>query len=234
MRSFSTAWYMLVHTRLYVRFGDPHWWPGETPFEVAAGAILTQNTAWSNVEKAIANLKKEGMLQPESICRSSLKRIAELVHPTGYRNQKAGYLKVLSEFVVNDLDGDIASLSEWETDGARRALLLLKGIGEETADSILCYAASKPVFVVDAYTKRIFSRMHPEEFLRPTDGNVPGYDEVRSMVMENLRGDTLLYNRFHALLVILAKENCRAAPLCNGCPLLDICRTGEASLFGNE
>jgi len=234
MESFTPAWFVRVHTRLYLRFGDPRWWPGETPFEVAVGAVLTQNTAWSNVEKAISNLRKDDMLLPEKIHSASVDRIAVLVHPTGYRNQKAGYLKVLSEFIVNKLHGDVASLSEWETGTARRALLSLKGIGEETADSILCYAASKPVFVVDAYTKRIFSRMDPEGFQGGKTGKLPGYGEVRSLVMENIQGDDLLYNRFHALLVILAKENCRTSPVCACCPLMDICRTGEASISGNE
>ncbi|MGA1792992.1 MAG: endonuclease III domain-containing protein [Thermoplasmatota archaeon] len=234
MRSFSTPWFMLVHTRLYLHFGEPNWWPGETPFEVAVGAVLTQNTAWGNVEKAIDNLKSKDMLDPRSIHKAPDDRLAELIYPAGYRNQKARYLKVLSEFIVSDLSGDIATLSEWETERARRTLLSLKGIGEETADSILCYAASKPVFVVDAYARRILSRMDPALLHDGTNGVLRRYSALRSLVMERLRGDHLLYNRFHALLVILAKEHCRSDPICENCPVRDICITGRTSFSVNE
>ncbi|MGA1820633.1 MAG: endonuclease III domain-containing protein [Thermoplasmatota archaeon] len=234
MQSFSTSWFMMVHTRLNLHFGEPRWWPGETPFEVAVGAVLTQNTAWSSVEKAIDNLKGSGMLDPMKINKAPADLIAELVHPTGYRNQKAAYLKVLASFIVNELDGNIASLSNWGTERARSALLSLKGIGEETADSILCYAASKPVFVVDAYTRRVLSRMDPALFNDRSNGNLARYAAMRSLVMEKVRGDALLYNRFHALFVILAKENCRSSPRCGNCPVRDICATGGTSASANE
>jgi len=234
MRSFSTPWFLLVHTRLYLHFGEPHWWPGETPFEVAVGAVLTQNTVWSNVEKAIDNMKTKDMLDPRSIHKVTAHRLAELIYPTGYRNQMARYLKVLSEFIVCELSGDITALSEWDTGTARRILLSLKGIGEETADSILCYAVSKHVFVVDAYTQRILSRMDPALFDDENSIDLRRYSSLRSLVMERLRGDHLLYNRFHALLVILAKENCRKVPICTNCPVGDICSTGRNPLSGNE
>ncbi|MBN1539972.1 MAG: hypothetical protein JW939_07495 [Candidatus Thermoplasmatota archaeon] len=234
MKSFTAGWYMLLHTRLLLHFGDPCWWPAETPFEVAVGAVLTQNTAWSNVEKAIAALKREGMMDPLKISNSSEETLAPMIHPAGYHNQKARYLKVLCGFILDELGGDITSLSGRETETAREALLGLKGIGDETADSILCYAAFRPVFVVDAYTIRIFSRMDPRCFLNRADERPPDRASVRSEVMGSLKADAGLYNRFHALLVLLAKYHCKKRPLCIGCPVRDICSTGTLTQQTNE
>lgn len=234
MKSFTAGWYMLLHTRLLLHFGDPCWWPAETPFEVAVGAVLTQNTAWSNVEKAIATLKKEGIMDPLKISSSSEETLAAMIHPAGYHDQKARYLKVLSGFIHGELGGDITSLSRWDTEAAREALLGLKGIGNETADSILCYAASRPVFVVDAYTLRIFSRIDPRCFRKGVDERLPDHASVRSAVMGALEADAGLYNRFHALLVMLAKYHCRKRPLCIDCPVRDMCSMGTLLRNPNE
>ncbi|MBN1389695.1 MAG: hypothetical protein JXA22_03525 [Candidatus Thermoplasmatota archaeon] len=225
---------MQLFSKLFLAFGDPCWWPGETPFEVAIGAILTQNTAWSNVETAIGNLKKAEMLDPAKVIECSPDRLAGLIHATGYHNQKTEYIKVISNFIVEELGGDISSLSSWDTKDARTALLSLKGVGNETADSILCYAVRKPVFVVDVYTLRIFARMDPRPIIEMDVHEPLDPMAVRSEIMTSLKGDALLYNRLHALLVILAKEYCRKNPKCGACPVHDICRTGVRTMGSAE
>ncbi|MGA1872927.1 MAG: endonuclease III domain-containing protein [Thermoplasmatota archaeon] len=219
---------MLLHTRLYLHFGDPGWWPGGTPFEIAVGAVLTQNTAWRNVERAIENLSSDGLLDPAAMDSAQLGRIASLIRPSGYHNQKAGYLKELARFTVGELNGDISSLSGASVRCERERLLALRGIGEETADSIMCYAASRPVLVVDAYTRRILSRIAGGAFGAVFDGEHHSYHRIQNMVMKALRGDHLLYNRFHALIVLLAKGHCKKKPSCRGCPVSDICGTGSS------
>jgi len=203
--------------RLFARFGSQHWWPAEEPFEVIVGAILTQSAAWGNVEKAIANLKEVGALSPGKLRRLSLSRLAKLVHPCGYYNAKALKLKSFAFWLGNRYDDDLNRLFACDTEELRQQLLSVHGIGQETADSILLYAADKPVFVVDAYTRRIFSRIG----LTPAKDSYAGY---QAFFMDNLPADAGLFNEYHALLVRLGKEVCRRRPLCSRCCLGDICQ----------
>jgi len=206
-----------IYNRLMARYGPQHWWPAQEPFEVIVGAILTQSAAWVNVEKAIANLKSARALSPAALRRLPLSEIARLIHPCGYYNAKALKLKAfvrwLGERFNDDLDGLFAS----NANSLRKQLLSIHGIGEETADSIILYAAGKPVFVVDAYTRRILSRIG----LAPDSNSYAAY---QALFMNNLPADTTLFNEYHALLVCLGKNVCRRRPLCLQCCLASICR----------
>ncbi len=194
-------------------FGDLGWWPARTGFEVVVGAVLTQNTAWSNVEKAIEALRRGKLMEPRVISRLESARLAELIRPAGYYRVKAERLKEVSRFLMEECGGKLWKLKKKDTDRLRARLLSVKGIGPETADSILVYALDKPVFVVDAYTKRIFSR-------HGLAGEKAPYDEVRSLVEENFPADTRVLNQFHALLVETGKRFCKKKKgLCGGCPL---------------
>ena len=206
-----------IYRRLLGRFGPQHWWPAEEPFEVIVGAILTQSAAWGNVEKAINNLKAAGALSPAKLRRLHLPRLAELVHPCGYYNAKALKLKSFAFWLGNHYDDDLNRLFAVGTDDLRRQLLSVHGIGQETADSILLYAAGKPVFVIDAYTRRILSRIG----LTPEKDSYAGY---QSFFMENLPPDAETFNEYHALLVCQGKNICRRPPLCPQCCLNDICQ----------
>lgn len=202
-----------IYNRLYAFFGPQQWWPGESPFEVMVGAVLTQNTNWSNVEKAIDNLKGAGALSLAKMSALPPALLAEYIRPAGYFNIKAGRLHNLFTLIREQYAGSLESLFSEETDTLRRVLLSVKGIGPETADSILLYAVERPVFVVDAYTYRILVRhdLIPEEY---------GYEEIRELFMENLEPDSTLYNEFHALLVCAGKEFCKKSkPQCERCPL---------------
>jgi endonuclease III related protein len=193
--------------------GPSRWWPGDTPFEVAVGAILTQNAAWINVERAIGNLKSASVLDPETLYALPEERLAELVRPAGYFRLKASRLKHFLAFLKNECAFNLNALAAFEVMQARDMLLGVKGIGPETADSILLYACEMPVFVVDAYTGRILSRhgLIPEE----TD-----YAELQAFFMDILPEDVKLFNEFHALLVRVGKDFCkRKAGLCRDCPL---------------
>jgi endonuclease-3 related protein len=214
---------MEIYEHLEGYFGPQHWWPAETPFEVIIGAILTQSAAWRNVEKAINNLKEAGVLSPEALRRLSLKELGALIKPCGYYNSKAIKIKAFVDWLGLNYGDDLNSLFAEDTPELRQKLLSVHGIGEETADSIILYAADKPVFVIDAYTKRIFSRMG----LLPENVD---YSRCREFFMSNLPQDALLYNEYHALLVALGKKFCRKQPLCVGCPLSGICRAGRQSL----
>ncbi|MFC1992523.1 endonuclease III domain-containing protein [Chloroflexota bacterium] len=205
-----------IYHRLLKRYEPRHWWPAKEPFEVIAGAILTQAAAWSNVEKAIANLRESEALSARALRQLSLPEIAGLIRPSGYYNAKALKLKSFAlwlESYDDDLDklfaGDIAPL--------RQQLLSVHGIGEETADSIILYAAGKPIFVIDAYTRRIISRIG----LAPHGNN---YSAYQSLFMDNLPADVQLFNEYHALLICLGKNDCRNRPLCQHCCLNDICQ----------
>ena len=190
-----------IYNRLYAHFGPRHWWPAQTPFEVMVGAILTQNTAWSNVEKAIRNLKKERALTPGKIRKIPQEKLATLIRPSGFYNEKAKKLKEFVKFLKPNAEY------------SREELLNIKGIGKETADSILLYAFNKPAFVVDAYTKRIFSRHY---FL----GKNADYDEIQRFFTGNLPNKTKLFNEYHALIVELGKNYCKKnSPICKICPL---------------
>lgn len=206
------------HDLMLARFGPQHWWPGDSPFEIMLGAILTQNTAWANVEKAIANLRQAGLLSCRAILALPDGDLAGLIRPAGYFNVKSLRLKALCRFIEQSGHaGDPARLGRIGTmDQVRRALLAVNGVGEETADAILLYALGLPVFVVDAYTRRIFTR------LGLLHGNET-YSGIKSFFEAGLTRDTRLYNEYHALIVRLGKDYCRPRPRCAGCPLQPIC-----------
>lgn len=201
-----------IYTALYNHFGPQNWWPGDTPFEVCVGAILTQNTAWQNVEKAIANLKKEKLLDPHRINKLTVKNLARLIKPSGYFNIKAKRLKNFISFLCERYDGKVDKMFSNNSGHLRNYLLIINGIGPETADSILLYAGNIPIFVVDAYTKRIFHR------LKFTSEDIT-YHDMQQFFMKNLPVDAMLFNEYHALIVMLGKNYCRKRPLCNLCPL---------------
>lgn len=202
----------LVYDRLLSFFGPQNWWPAETPFEVIVGAILTQNTAWKNIARASGNLRAHGLLSLEAMCAVPEPSLAELVRPSGYYNQKARKLKAFCRHVHNSGHGGLDELLDLETDALRSELLQIRGVGPETADSVVLYAAHKPSFVVDTYTHRIFSR----------HGWVPessGYDELRDYFMDCLEPDVEFFQELHALLVRTGHLFCRKTPLCGDCPL---------------
>jgi endonuclease-3 related protein len=196
--------------------GPQHWWPAEEPFEVMVGAVLTQAAAWHNVEKAVVNLKNAGALSPEELRRLSLSDVATLIRPCIYYNVKARKLKALADWLGEYCRDNLGRLSDVSTDRLRQQLLSVWGIGEETADSIILYAVGKPVFVIDAYTRRIINRVG----LAP-DGD--SYTAYQSLFMDNLAADVAVFNEYHALLVCLSKDVCRKNPLCQQCCLQDIC-----------
>ena len=195
-------------------FGPQDWWPAETELEVMVGAVLTQNTNWGNVEKAISNLKKQGMLSLQGLFTSSAPELAEAIRPAGYFNIKAKRLKNLIGFIVKRYGSDLEVFLGEETHALREALVSVKGIGPETADSILLYAAHRPVFVIDAYTYRILSRHGMIE-------QEASYHELQQLFMNNLPEDIDMFNEFHALLVRTGKQYCRKKPHCQLCPLLE-------------
>ena len=204
-----------IYDKLFKAYGPQQWWPGDTPFEVIIGAILTQNTNWTNVEKAIANLKSKDILTPEGAKDIATHELAELIRPSGYFNIKAKRLKEFISFLFDEFDGDLGKMFSLDLKKLRHKLLEVKGIGPETADSILLYAGNYLTFVVDAYTKRIFSRLgllHEEHT----------YHQVQEFFMDNLEDEVQLFNEYHALIVNHAKEHCRTKPLCTGCPLIDL------------
>jgi endonuclease-3 related protein len=193
-------------------YGPQHWWPAESRFEVIIGAILTQNTNWKNVEKAIINLRQKGLLSPGALRRVRRKRLASLIRPSGYFNIKADRIKSFLDFLWAEHNGSLKSLFKERTEVLREKLLKVKGIGPETADSILLYAAERPVFVVDAYTRRILSR-------HGLCDNGCNYEEMQALFMENLTADVMAFNEYHALLVRVGKEHCTPNPECVECPL---------------
>ncbi len=205
-----------IYKKLFETYGPQHWWPADEPFEVMVGAILTQSAAWTNVEKAITSLKAAGALSPKELRRLNLTELAALIYSSGYHNAKARKLKSLAEWLQKSCRDDLQILFAGETEQLREELLSVWGIGEETADSILLFAAGKPVFVIDAYTRRITDRIG----LAP-DGN--DYAAYQSLFGENLPADVRLFNEYHALLVCLGKNVCRKRPLCGQCCLRDGC-----------
>lgn len=202
---------------LLLHFGPRHWWPAETPEEVVIGAILVQGVAWSNAEKAILRLKEAGLLSLSEIARAEEEILAECVRSTLYYRMKAKKLKAFARHILDHYEGKLERLWDKPMEEARRELLGIYGIGPETADSMLLYAGQHPTFVVDAYTRRIFSRM----------GWVPAnisYEELRRFFMERLPQDTKLFNDYHAQLVELGKRYCTARnPRCQLCPLQEWC-----------
>ncbi|MEW8507759.1 MAG: endonuclease III domain-containing protein [Candidatus Thiodiazotropha sp.] len=203
---------MEIYARLFERYGAQHWWPAESPFEVMVGAVLTQNTAWSNVEKAIANLKTlHGGLSLESLLETPQEMLATALRPAGYFNLKTKRLLSLCRFLQRHQD-----LQQLKTARLRTALLSVHGIGPETADDILLYAFNRCVFVIDAYTRRLFSR------LGLVDAK-SGYESLRKGFEAALGSDCELFSEYHALIVVQAKQQCRTRPLCENCPLYDLC-----------
>ncbi|MEK7296808.1 MAG: endonuclease III domain-containing protein [Planctomycetota bacterium] len=201
-----------MYQKMLDALGTQQWWPGETPFEVIIGAILTQNTNWTNVEKAIKNLKTAGKLYPHEIHQLSEEELAQLIRPSGFFNVKAKRVKTFINWLFSRYEGDLAYLFDRGLPALREELLSIKGIGPETADSILLYAGNLPTFVVDAYTYRIFSRhgLIPEE---------SSYDEMKDFFEDNLPKDVQLYNEYHALLVNIGKRYCKPKQSCEQCPL---------------
>jgi len=203
----------LIYQKLYASFGAQHWWPAKTPFEVMVGAILTQNTNWSNVEKALTQLKQHKVLAPKKIYRLSTSRLARFIKSSGYYNIKARRLKEFLKFYFNNYDGNPKKMAQIPAGRLRSQLLSINGIGPETADSILLYALQKPLFVIDAYTRRIMAR---HRFIEEESS----YQDVQNLFMQNLKNDVKLFNEYHALLVRLGKEFClKRKPLCERCPL---------------
>lgn len=202
-----------LYEKLYSEFGSQAWWPAQSAFEVAVGAILTQNTSWNNVEKAIINLKAHQKLTPDKLYRLPKRQLGKLIKSAGFFNIKAERLKDFLKFLFKYYEGDIDKMRGIDTHFLRQQLLSIKGIGNETADSILLYALNKPVFVVDAYTKRILSRHKLIE-------EKADYAHVQGIFMKYLEPDEKLFNEYHALLVRLAKEFClKNKPKCDSCPL---------------
>jgi endonuclease-3 related protein len=206
-----------IYRRLLARYGPQHWWPAEEPFEVIVGAILTQSAAWGNVEKAIVNLREANALSPKTLRQLSTPKLAALVHPCGYYNAKARKLKSFAYWLGNHYNDNLDKLFTGGVDDLRRKLLAIHGVGQETADSIILYAAAKPSFVIDAYTRRVISRIG----LAPDKNSYAAYQDL---FMENLPPDAKLFNEYHALLVCLGKKVCRSRPLCPPCCLNSLCQ----------
>ena len=206
-----------IYHHLFTRYGPQHWWPAQTPFEVIIGAILTQSTSWSNAEKAINNLKSSRAITPKVLRQLSVQELARLVHPCGYYNAKALKLKSFANWLGEYYSDDLSSLFTHDISFLRQELLSIHGIGQETADSIILYAANKPIFVIDAYTRRITNR------ICITVEN-ESYTDYQTFLMNNLPTDARLFNEYHALLVRLAKDVCHKSPICRHCCLNNICQ----------
>ena len=208
-----------IYDRLFSAFGPQNWWPGETAFEVMVGAILVQNTAWKNVERAIDNLRDQGLLTPEALWRVPQQELEELVRPSGYYRLKAGRLRNLLRFFMDRYDGSTEAMFATPLDVLREELLAVNGVGPETADSILLYAGSLPVFVVDTYTHRVLAR-------HGWIGYDADYHAIQDHFESNLDRDPALYNEYHALLVHVGHKHCRRTPKCDDCPLYDLLPEG--------
>lgn len=207
---------------MYTAYGPQRWWPGETPLEIIVGAILTQSAAWTNVEKALSNLTGAGAMSLEGLRTLAEGQLAALIRPSGYFNAKARKLKAFVALLDDRYGGDLDRMLASPVDGLRAALLASHGIGPETADSILLYAAGRPLFVIDAYTRRTFSRLG----LRPESDSYHGWQRL---FMEALPPDSPLLNEYHALIVRHGKEICRKRPLCARCLLAAICPVASAT-----
>lgn len=208
---------MEIYNKLYQTYGPRHWWPGDTSFEVMVGAILTQNTSWRNVDKAIQKLKGKGVLNPRGIHHLKKSQLASLIKSSGYYRIKTDRLKCFIDFLFEEYDGNIEEMGRERLGALREKLLKVKGVGPETADSILLYGLKKPIFVVDAYTKRILSR-------HGLISEKASYEEVQKLFMDYLPLDEKLFNEYHALLVHLGKTVCKKMPRCELCPIKDVRR----------
>ena len=221
-----------IYGNLYSFFGPQHWWPvtldkdiapkyhkniklnEKQKLEICFGAILAQNTSWKNAEKAIIQLNKNQLIDVKKIIKINNKELAEIIKSSGYHNQKANKLKNFCLFLLKNYNGSIEKLFRSSIEKLRNELLSINGIGPETADSIMLYAAEKPIFVVDAYTKRIMSRVGYTE---------DTYEKLQKLFMENLELNEKLFNEYHALFVEFGKNYCKKNPLCNGCPINTMC-----------
>lgn len=211
----AAEWLISAYALLNDSFGNLHWWPGESPFEIIVGAILTQNTAWQNVEKAIQSLKDKEMLFLRVMLEADHDILAEAIRPSGYYNVKAKRLKAFLRFIQDNYAGDLSLMFAEELQRLRDQFLGVTGIGEETADSILLYAGQKPIFVVDAYTRRILSR----------HGLIAGsesYSVIQNLFMKTFPDDIGLYNQYHALMVETGKTYCQKRPRCSACPICNM------------
>ena len=215
-----------IYNRMLEHYGPQHWWPAETPFEIMVGAVLTQAVSWSNVEKAISNLKAVDALSPQAVRELTQDGLAQLIYPAGYYNAKARKLKALAEYLGQRFDDDLDAMAQLEPDLLRAELMDVHGIGEETADDILLYAAGKPAFVIDSYTRRVYFRLG----LAPERGP---YSAYRSLFESNLPADSDLFGEYHALIDHHANVVCKKQPLCEPCCLIEICPTGRANLALN-
>jgi len=208
-----------VYQVLFDKLGPQHWWPGRSPFEVMVGAVLVQNTAWKNVERAIANLRDAGCLEPHAIHALPQAELEELIRPAGYFRVKAKRLRNLVGFVVERYDGSLEAMRASDAAALREELLAVHGIGPETADSILLYALDRPVMVVDAYTHRIWARHGWIDY--DVD-----YHQLQEKVASGLPDDAAVFNELHALLVHVGKHWCRRLPKCEECPLRELLPAG--------
>jgi endonuclease III related protein len=208
-------------------FGDLHWWPGETPFEVAVGAILTQNTNWANAARAIGQLKEQGVLEPRALYGLDDEILANLIRPSGYFRVKTKRLKAFLEVLCGDYGGDLGLMLSGDLPQARQRLLGISGIGEETADSMLLYAGGRPVFVVDAYTRRILTRHGI------IDGKLT-YGDIQRLFMNHVPRDAGRYNQYHAMIVETGKRYCRTEPRCGDCPLRRVAGPGRKDRAGSR
>lgn len=212
-----------MYERMLAHYGPTHWWPGETPFEVAIGAILTQNTAWTNVERAIGNLRRENLLEPAALAACPDLTLQDAIRPSGYFRTKARYVRDFARHLLDHYGGSMDAMAERPLEELRPELLALRGIGPETADDILLYACGKPVFVVDAYTRRILSR---HGLCDPAIR----YEPLRALFETALAADLTVFREFHGLIVFTGKDFCRRAPRCAGCPLEPMLKPGQPLL----
>ncbi|NLN91928.1 MAG: endonuclease III domain-containing protein [Candidatus Hydrogenedens sp.] len=203
-------------------FGLTHWWPGDSPFEIALGAILTQNTAWTNVEKALNNVKTKDWLNPRALTEAPQEEVEQVLRPSGYFRQKTERVRLFCNHLLEHYDGSMEKMAQRPFPKLREELLFLKGIGPETADDILLYACDKEVFVIDAYTRRIFSRcgLVSEKI---------AYHPLQTLIEDNFKKDLKDYQEFHGLIVWTAKDFCKKNPACEGCPLALTTRPAEGS-----
>jgi len=232
-----------IYSKLYSHYGPQHWWPvtkyneivpkyhknininEKQKLEICFGAILTQNTNWKNVEKAIVQLNKIQLIDINKIIKINNKKLAKIIKSSGYHNQKAKKLKNFCSFLINNYNGNIKFFFKNDIANLRNELLSINGIGPETADSIILYAAKKPIFVIDAYTKRIMNRIGYRE---------QTYDELQNLFMNNLNKNEKLFNEYHALLVELGKNICKTKPLCSQCPLNKMCSYYKTIYLNNK
>lgn len=206
-----------IYARLYTEFGAQHWWPADIAFEVVLGAILTQNTRWENVRMALDNLRAAGVLAPRALAALDEEELQELIRPAGFFRQKGATLRRVLAVLVEVYGGNLDAMLRGDTAEVRARLLAIKGVGPETADSILLYAGEHPIFVIDAYTRRVCSRLGLCDLYA-------SYSTLQHMFMCSMPRDVQIYNEYHALLVQLAKRCCtKNRPACAACPLSNMC-----------